>query len=560
MSEWKKTSIFVLILIYFVIFVSNSVFPNPKIVVFDTLREYGNMYNFFIKEGANSIIIDWFMYTFNGTYFLISGLDPYYIHVYGGLFIILLMSLFFFLSGRELTKNTGLVLTFLFILLLNPLIFSAAFYYRPQTFALLFNLLFFYYIIKSNNTQSFWPYFIISFIISLAAINVHKTTKIIPLFFIIFWSYKIFFSEGILNKKRFYALLFTFLFLAFVSFNYYIPFLKFYLFYNSNIDPAAISQEPLTLSNFFLEFGDFLFVVLFLCMLIFLSRFKKTKKNNDNIREDAFKLNLTILLIFFSTYFSFGYLLPNLGLFTVNSSLTRFNVFIYPFLLLILLVAFDSIRKQFPLGRQIVSLLLLLTLFQYALLDFGDSYKYTADQNYLTELSNLNIEPGDVVISTFTSSAALQASLDSKENYSRFDAVIVSGYHDWGSNMDTVKSIRELFYNPKPYISEGRICELINTEKGYLEQLIVLEFHTLTQDEKNEIIRTLNYPNHIYIFIPLYDQNIRDISKISPDEEIQRWWNYRTIPNINLDEFNNIEELQLFYKSKNIVIFKYSGC
>ncbi|MCK5611093.1 hypothetical protein KAR91_54975 [Candidatus Pacearchaeota archaeon] len=555
----EKTLIFSLILIYFLIISSNFLFQNPKIIAFDTLREYSNMYNFFVKEGGNSSIIDWFMYTLNGSYFLMSGLDPFYIHVFGGFFIVLLISLFFFLSGRELTKNTGLVLTFLLILLLNPLIFSAAFYYRPQTFALLFNLVFFYYIIKSNNTQSFWPYFIISFIISLAAINVHKTTKIIPLLFIIFWSYKLFFSEGNLNKKRFYALLFASLFLAFVSFNYYIPFLEFYLVSGSKIAPAGFNQDRIPLSNFFTEFGGFLVVVLFLCILIFLSNFIKTKKYNQNIIEVGLILNLVILVIFFSIYFSFGYLLPNLGLFSVTPN--RFDVFIYLFLLLILLVAFDLIKKQYPWGRLIVPLLLLFTLFQFAPLDFGDAYKHTADKNYLTELSNLNIERGDVIISTFTSSAALEASLDSKEKYSKFDVVIISGYNDWSVNTDALTSIREMFYNPRPYIIESGICKLINAEKEYLEQVIVLpEFQTPTQDEKDKMIRILNNPNRIFILIPLYDQNIRDINMISHNYKIREWWNYRTIPNINLNEFNNIEELQFSYESKNIVMFKYSGC
>jgi len=536
----KKISYFTIIFILFITIFLIALKYFKGLVVFDTLREYGNMYNFFIKQG-NGHTLDWGMYYLNGFITLITGTDGFYIHYFGGIFLILLASVFFFIIAKDLSKDYYLALFFTFLFITGTSIFSSIFYYRLQTLSILFHIFFIYILKKANSSNKSNLYLILTFIITLFSINLHKTTKILPFIFILFWVY--YFIKNKSQRKNLPYLFLLILLIIILKYQDYRLFFDFYLGSGKLLDPVAFNQPTLSIDYFLKKFGFFFLAVI----PLLINTLIKNKDIYDLSKKDNFIFFLSS--IFFIIYFGISYILPNFNIFSVN--LQRFDLFIYPFLLLFLLFVIRKFNN-----KTFFILMILFLIITYVPPDFSESKKLTANMQYFSELRGLGFNKGDIIITTYTSVPAIKASLDYNLDNKRFEIYVLGGYHDWGQNNEQIALIRSLYNSQDENIFINKICENINFEKELIKSIPIFpEFLTPNQFEKENIVKLLDEKKRILFFIPLFDQKVRP-KEISKDIDIKNWWRDRTIEIENYELFVNFSISNNIYESENIIVLE----
>lgn len=546
----KKKIALVIVLFLTVLVLILPIVISKHILVFDTLREFSNMEQYFIKD-KTSLYIDWFMYELNGTVMVITNIDPFDIHLYGGAIVLIITTLFIYLIFREINSKLAAIFTLMFILGLD--IASTAFYYRPQTIAL-FIIVFFVYIITKaiKNQEIQTPYVIISFIISLIAINAHKVTKIIPILFILFW------GLYLLLKKRFtkdIILIITAAIILVISMIYYfVPFINFYLNVGSEIDPAAFSKTPPKISDFTSLFGIHTIIILVLMCLYFIFKFIKKEPchKNEKINTHLFISYLILLFIFLLP----SYILPMTGLFSANPD--RFNIFIYPMIIILIALFLNIFTKEFNLNKYLVIFFIIFITVFYCVPNFEELNKKTTDKSYFYHLSKLPLETEDIIITTFTASPALLSAQEINRNYSRYDTITISGYHYWGPDLNQTLKTRELFRLKNEIDFNLQICNIIKSEQELIEKTPVFpEFIAPSEEEKQNIINILKNKKRILILISKYDQNLR-IDKISKSAEINKWWEVRTSLVENENELLRFKNSEIIINDKDVLLIKYN--
>lgn len=527
----------IFLIFFFIVFrfVSSQVFLS-----FDTLREVSYS-RFIVDYGILSKSTEFILALLLALVSLETNIPVEILSILGGYLILSLTGLFVYLTFRRLT-NRSVSLSISFVFLFSPLIIFNASNFRPEIFAYfslfsIFFLLTFFYISERKE------YLYSSLIFCLFFFFSHKTGKIAPfmilfsIFIIIFISEKRI-RSGIKNNLIPTLIVFAFFF-VFLSSSYF-HFIYFYLAEGRDISPQGFNSLGEPLLGFTNKFGLILGTILILSVFPLLDYIFLQKRAIKDVRIYLFILPLIMI------FYSFISILPILGLSILPS---RF----YPYLLISSLFLLPFIfKRSFSTSLKVI-ILFLLIVGTFPLLT-TDNLRITANIDYLQEVYDLPIYPGDVIVTTFTSSPAMINSALLKSNYSG-SIVILSGYHFWGESKEVLESVRDIYLEENYSNFNAKICKSIETEYLYIQSLPeAKDFLVPTMEERESILASLSNPSRIIIVYPKFDIETRKFE----GSEVDNWWKYRSLYNLNHTLLDNFE-LEEIYKSNNIQLYLFDG-
>lgn len=533
-----KKHLFKVVLLFSSLLILISAFPKGHFLVFDTWRELQNT-NIFFFQTESHLPLDWFILYLHGTFSMISGSELFFSFLFGGLFFTFLTAIFFYKSCKLISGSSTWAIFFTTLLILFSDIFASSFYYRSQTISLFLHVVFLFLTLKIFRSINVRPNIILLIIFSFVGVFAHKTSKVLlPLLtvLLIYW-----FFLKIINKNNFLFFMLSIIFLILLSFNTYLSFFTFYFLGVGNIlDPQAFSLEPIDLISFMGGMG-LLSLIAFILVLIHLAR--EFQINGIRGRNGYF-----FVFGFFMIYFTLSFIFPHLQFFSAN--IFRMYLFLFMFLLILSAFIFKCNKYTF------ISLILItsLVISVFSAVDYSESNKITGNYDYYVQMRNIDFQERDVVISSFSATPALKAA--SSQNPFFHSIFFIGGYNDWGTHREGLHKSVSLFEDPLS-ISDQKICDLLLNKYLYLEEIPSFpKFLSPSSDTKSLMQRTLKESGRILFFIPLFDQELRSDVTFH-DAQINQWWRYRSLANIDFASFTKNEHLILILENEFFQIFEF---
>ena len=531
-------AIFLIIILFFI--KSLSFLINQHIFSFDTLREmfYIEQLLFLSELGKPS---EFGLVLLTSLMALVTNLSPTVLVLILGNFVAFMTGIFIFIMARRLKFSKLSQIVALFIGLFSTLLLFSAENFRPEIFSFLMQVVILFLVFLSivYEKRHYLFYSIIPFFFLFIT---HKTGKLV-VFLLIILIVVYFLSSK--NKMKDVLSLIIFAILLFLPFiNSYLNFFEFYFNTGKEISPQGFNlplENPL---SFFQVFGE-IFGILLLFSIIFILII------HMKIYADKKSLYLTTIAGFSLIFYSIIIILPRMGV-----SILPHRFYPYLFLYSIFLVSHILTYLAKKLNNKITIFLIFLLIISFFPVNFSDPLRITATPDYLESLFKIPFQEGDVIITSFTSSPALINVVANKLDYSS-NYFVISGYHFWGEDKDTLVSVRKIYFSSNKVEFEKNVCNSISAEIENLNNLPSSEEFLVPPSESlKKQISVLEKPHRILIIDPKWDISLRDFDTI--DDKSVDWWKYRSFIGYNSKIFLN-PYLNKIYSSNEIDIYEFNG-